>query len=565
MCVLPRRFRSCATLAVKIVYLLLVLTTATTLVCAQLPHFEHIILIVQENRTPDNLFGAAPAIHVCGNSYPFETGVDIRDGGPDYYSQGLDRCLVSQPLNTCWDVGHFHTHWNNQADIDITVNPPVAKMDKACGTPTFAETQNCAPPTDCPQYSFVQKSNVQPYFDIATNYGFANYMFQTNQGPSFPAHQFLLSGTSAPTFQDSGHYYLYFVGENAYGSCESSIGGNADWVDFLGGDFSAFPSPYSINSTWHDCYDHPTLVDQLQPHGISWRYYSASRDQALWTAVNAIHHLCYKDPNTQPGAPCDTDYWKPNGNMSFPAGTITSVPVLTDIDNCQLQQVSWVTPDERWSDHAGGNLGLGPSYVADIVDAIGNSGCTDSIGTNSYTYWQDTAIFIVWDDWGGWYDHVAPPANMLLRQYQGKTNNCTDPRQIWGCGYTYGFRVPLLVVSAYTPAGYVSGNTTLPGGGFKYPYIHDFGSILRFIEKNFSLNYVASPNPYYADYNAPDKGEHLGGDGNIPLSDFFQGSYRIFTNIQPAAGKDADYFTGYFGRQENQGQAPEGPDGDDAD
>lgn len=61
----------------------------------------------------------------------------------------------------------------------------------------------------------MQKSDVQPYFDIATNYGFANYMFQTNEGPSFPAHQFLFTGTSAPVApHDSNGYYLDFVSEN---------------------------------------------------------------------------------------------------------------------------------------------------------------------------------------------------------------------------------------------------------------------------------------------------------------------------------------------------------------
>jgi len=213
------------------------------------------------------------------------------------------------------------------------------------------------------------------------------------------------------------------------------------------------------------------------------------------------------------------------------------------------------------------NLGLGPSYVADIVDAIGNSGCTNTVGTQTYTYWQDTAIFIVWDDWGGWYDHVAPPPSMLLRQCQGKTNSCSDPTQIWGCGYAYGFRVPLLVVSAYTPPETVSGACS-PGNcpNAVYPYVHDFGSIIRFIEKNFGLGYIVSTPGYYADYNAPDNGDvppHL--DHNVPLSEFFQGPYRAFTNIQPAAGMNADYFTGYFANPLHQGQTPTGPDGDDAD
>ncbi|MGH9499854.1 MAG: alkaline phosphatase family protein [Terriglobales bacterium] len=157
---------------------------------------------------------------------------------------------------------------------------------------------------------------------------------------------------------------------------------------------------------------------------------------------------------------------------------------------------------------------------------------------------------------------MAPPNNMLLRKYDNFTNSCTNPGQTWGCGYTYGFRVPLLVVSAYTPAGYVSGSIAQGGPGKAVPYIHDFGSVLAFIEKNFGLGFInVTTNLGYADRSAPDNVPPF-----LPLADFFSlTAPRSFTSIQPAAGMGPDYFTGYFQRPENQGQLPEGPDGDDAD
>jgi len=97
------------------------------------------------------------------------------------------------------------------------------------------------------------------------------------------------------------------------------------------------------------------------------------------------------------------------------------------------------------------------------VNAIGNS-----------SYWANTAIVITWDDWGGWYDHVPPPKLV------------TDGTS-WGSGYVYGFRVPLIVVSPYARAGYISHAN------------HDFGSILNLIEKTFSL-----PSLGYADAYADD-------------------------------------------------------------
>jgi hypothetical protein len=218
--------------------------------------------------------------------------------------------------------------------------------------------------------------------------------------------------------------------------------------------------------------------------------------------------------------------------------------------------VSWVIPDQAWSDHPKQDKGGGPSYVANLVNAIGQSTCPDG----GQTYWQDTAIFITWDDWGGFYDHVPPPA--VYRSSDKSACPNTIAPNGWGCGYVYGFRVPLLVVSAYTPARYVSG--ALPSPGKQPKYEHDFGSILAFIENNFQLNNITYPAKYYADYNAID---WLQDRTNIPLSDFFlPGSYRSFTPITPASGYDKNYFQNYYTTPQN-GVLPQptGPDGDDAD
>jgi phospholipase C len=143
--------------------------------------------------------------------------------------------------------------------------------------------------------------------------------------------------------------------------------------------------------------------------------------------------------------------------------SIPQTKVLTDIANGQLAQVSWVIPTATDSDHAKANDGSGPSWVVSIVNAIGNS-----------AYWSNTAIIITWDDWGGWYDHVAPKV--------------VNDGVSWGSGYTYGFRVPLIVMSPYAKAAYISHTR------------HDFGSILKYIESTFGL-----PSLGYADASADDE------------------------------------------------------------
>jgi hypothetical protein len=108
-------------------------------------------------------------------------------------------------------------------------------------------------------------------------------------------------------------------------------------------------------------------------------------------------------------------------------------PILTDITNNQLPAVSWVIAAGKNSDHAGNQNDLrGPSWVASIVNAIGNS-----------SYWANTAIIVTWDDWGGWYDHVPPPQVIA----DGTS---------WGSDYVYGFRVPLIVISPYAKAAHIS-------------------------------------------------------------------------------------------------------------
>jgi hypothetical protein len=235
-------------------------------------------------------------------------------------------------------------------------------------------------------------------------------------------------------------------------------------------------------------------------------------------------------------------------------------PILTDIENCNLPNVSWVIPDGSWSDHAGTSDGstdagiYGPSWVSAIVNGVGNNyGNKQCVDSNGLTYWQDTVIIVVWDDWGGWYDHVLP---WNCTPYQnGQNGTCQGYGQNTKSGsYVYGFRVPMLVISAYNISpGYISGacgtSTTPPCPNFgsqqvgATKYVHDFGSILNFIEWAFgtgssflslsgqaNLNKGISPSYPFADVQAQDSylSGQLNNNNNCPktlcpysLSDFF--------------------------------------------
>jgi len=353
--------------------------------------FEHIIIIVQENRTPDNLFGAS----------------GLPGGDLQVHPKGK-----AVTLNTTGNYDHSHAGFLTQAS---GVYPNGA-------------------------YAYVA-SGVDPYWQMAAEYGFANYMFQTNQGASFPARQMLMSGTSAPSDTSD-----LFVSDNAISGrvgCEAKAGSLVPTI-----------APDGTMGTVFPCFERSSLIDLLVSAGLTWRYYATPYPD-LWAAPNSLKSY----------------YLSSNFVMNPPQ-------VLMDIQNGALANVSWVSPAKSYSDHARMGSG-GPAWVASIVNAIGNS-----------SYWDNTVIFVTWDDWGGLWDHVPP--------LQNNTGWCEV--------YCYGFRVPLLVISAYTPQGYVDNG------------VHDFGSILHFAENNFALGFIGPGG--WADYYADD------------LSTFFTKERRAFVEIK---------------------------------
>ncbi|HTE88268.1 MAG TPA: alkaline phosphatase family protein [Terriglobales bacterium] len=425
----------------------LLLLFGTLLAHAQISNFKHVIVIVQENRTPDNLFQGlcAPPFGTSGScsTTPNATQYNIQTSNwlDKHSPTGVTQPLPI-PLGNTYDLGHSHGAFNNQCD------PRPSGACRMDGAGDVACAGTC--PSQ-PQFRFVANPNagrngiLDPYLTLATQYGWANYMFQTNQGPSFPAHQFIFGGTSAPNAGDD--HVGIFASENMKGVLHANwragcIAGANTRVELV--QPNPNPPPRGVeNSEVYPCFDHQTIPDIL-PAGVSWRYYTPSAG-SIWTAPNAISHIC---ESTGPGGTCQGRDWLNHVDLR-PAD------VLADIRNCNLRSVSWVIPAGQNSDHAGNpdNTG-GPAWVAAIVNAIGNHPTCP----NGEVYWRNTAIFITWDDWGGWYDHEPP---IILPLPQGD--------------YQYGFRVPLIVVSAYTPSGFIS--------NFRY----DFGSILRFIEHNFGI------------------------------------------------------------------------------
>ena len=373
-------------------------------VFAAMSPIKHVVMIDLENRSFDNMFHGFP-------------GADYANTGQMH--DGTIVTLQPLPLTQINDLGHSRKDWVAAYDG--------GKMDGFDLEKLIPGTGQTPPPPTYP-YSYTDPSTIQPYWDLASQYTLADRMFQSNGGPSYPSHFYLIAAQTDSIFGNPTH--------PPWG-CDDPPKTKVAYYKADGTVGYEFP-----------CIDMPTLADELNTAGITWKSYTPALT-ASFEAYESISHIRFG----------------PQWATNFPLNT----HVLTDPGNGTLASVSWVIPTFNESDHPRTKKDTGPSWVASVVNAIGES-----------PYWNTTAIFITWDDWGGWYDHVPP-------QQLDK--------------FGLGFRVPLIVVSPYAKHGYVSHTQ------------HEFGSIVKFIEETYGLpslgqtdtraddlsdcfNFTQSPAPY---------------------------------------------------------------------
>jgi phospholipase C len=360
---------------------------------------QHVVIIVQENRSFNDLFYGFRGAHTAGYGYD---------------SHGHKHVLRPIGLETVWDLDHssysFFAACNGTGSYpgtDCRMNG-FNNEYVGCGHASYPPC-----PFKDPEYAYVPRSETKPYFELAEQYVLADRMFTSNfDASSFISHQYIIAAQAG-----SAVNYPY-----TWWGCE---GGKSDLIGTVNAQRQLYGSYIRV------CFDYRTLGDELDRAGLSWRFYTATLngDGNLWSSYQAVRHI-FRGPD-----------W--HRNIVTP-----QTRFFTDVSARRLPVVSWITPTCGNSDHAGCGSNTGPSWVASLVNAIGRS-----------PYWKTTAIFVFWDDYGGWYDDVAPP----LVDYDG-----------------LGLRVPLLIVSPYAKKGFVS----------HVQYEH--GSILRFVEDQFGLPTLAA-------------------------------------------------------------------------
>jgi phospholipase C len=371
---------------------------------------QHIIVIVQENRSVDNLL----------NGFP---GVDTVRWGYDHRGHRVP--LAATDFNTPYDIDHSLHNFIVDYDNGKMDGFDLARVGDVPGAHTARNFGSH------PQYKYLRKNVVAPYFAIGQEFATADRMFQSNLEQSFAAHLFLIAGTSGGAVNiPSGRPWGCDAGPNTR--------------------VSIMNEERRIVRRVFPCFSFRTLGDELDGKGFDWAYYAPQVGSAAqWRAYN--HAILHHESTKHIAHPDFGGLWSSYDaidHIRFGPDWVDNVVspetmILRDIEKKRLRAVSWVIPDYINSDHSLSHSSTGPDWVAAIINEIGRS-----------SYWDDTVVIVTWDDSGGWYDHVRPPQ----LSYDG-----------------LGSRVPLFVVGKYVKRGYVSHQTL------------EFGSILKFIETRFGL------------------------------------------------------------------------------
>jgi phospholipase C len=368
---------------------------------------KHVVVIMQENRSFDSYFGTYPGV----DGLPRGVCVPDPRGG----------CLKPYHVSKDRNIGGPHALKNAVRDInggamDGFVREAVAAR-KACVDPHDPVCSSPAAGSDVMGYHDARE--IPNYWAYARNYVLQDHMFEPNKSWSLPAHLLTVSAWSAKCSVKGDPM-----------SCVSAPDLPATPPDFRGNLKKKIP-----DYAWTD------ITYLLHKHNVSWRYYVFSGTQPDCEDDAAISCKPIPQDAKTPGI-WNPLPWFSTVRENWQLSNITPLGnFFKAARKGKLPAVSWVVPTQKVSEHPPGLVSAGQAYVTTLVNAIMRS-----------PNWSSTAIFLTWDDWGGFYDHVLPPT--------------VDAE-------SYGLRVPGLVISPYAKRGYIDHQ------------ILSFDAYLKFIEDDF--------------------------------------------------------------------------------
>ena len=373
---------------------------------------KHVVVIMQENRSFDSYFG----------TYPGADGIPMQNGTPTACVPDNQTGQCMQPYVDHADVNGGGPHGQTNATADINggqMNGFIDQTNAAKRGCLNTTNPACANSTKPDVMGYHTQSDLPNYWSYAKNFVLQDHMFEPNASWSLPEHLFQVSEWSAKCTQ-----------HNAPASCVNALESPGLPPDFQGNRNG--PAPIYA---WTD------LTYLLHKSAVSWGYYVVAGTEPDCQNDSALSCGAVRQKATTPGI------WNPLPFFDTVRndGQLNNVQSVSNFYKAagkgQLPAVSWVVPSGAVSEHPPSPVSFGQSYVTSLVNAVMHS-----------PDWKSTAIFLAWDDWGGFYDNVAPPS--------------VDQNG-------YGLRVPAMVISPYARSGYVDHQTV------------SFDAYVKFIEDDF--------------------------------------------------------------------------------
>jgi phospholipase C len=357
---------------------------------------KHVVIIMQENRSFDTYFGTYPGV----DGIPH--GACVPDLNP------ANPCIA--PFHDAADLNYGGPHGQANSTADINggaMNGFVQQAEKASGCGTDPTNPSCSPcqqgqATACNDVmGYHDAREIPNYWDYAQNFVLQDHMYEPNASWSLPQHLFMVSEWSA-----------FCASPLLPASCTNAL----QSPNSPGGPLSITPL-----YAWTD------MTYLLHRAGVSWGYYVFKGTEPDCEIDSEMTCTPIPQSPTTPGI------WNPLPHFTTVQqdGELQNVQTLqnffTAAKSGTLPAVSWIDPTGSVSEHPPGLVSAGQTYVTGLINAVMSS-----------PDWNSTAIFLSWDDWGGFYDHVPPP----LVDVNG-----------------YGMRVPGMVISPYARQGYLDHQT----------------------------------------------------------------------------------------------------------
>ena len=351
---------------------------------------RHVVIIMQENRSFDSYFG----------TFPGADGIPMKNGVPTVCSPDPKTHVCVKPYHDSSDRNAGGPHDTGDAIRDINHGRMDGFQTQARKGRVVAchhkDNPGCSLTPSSPDVmGYHDWHEIPNYWDYAHNFVLQDHMFEADNSWSLPAHLSLVSGWAARCAVHGDPM-----------SCEST----------LKAPFGATGDGRPLDYPWTD------LTWLLHKYGVSWRYYVANGSQPDCADSQMF---C---PHVSQGA-STPGIWNPlprfdTVQQDHQLGNIQPIgDFYRAARKGTLASVTWITPSQGVSEHPPGLVTAGQTWVTRLINTI-----------MSGPDWKSTAIFLAWDDWGGFYDHVKPPV--------------VD-------GQGYGLRVPALVISPYARQGYI--------------------------------------------------------------------------------------------------------------